>query len=105
MDTPKEQALAGAIQSLSTNQFSSIRAAAAAFAVDRRTLTRRLRGGLTHTKAAESLLLLSSEQEKLLIQWILDLERAGHPPNHTQIREFTELICQASGTSIHVGIN
>jgi hypothetical protein len=105
MDTPKEQAIAGAIQSLSTNQYSSIRAAAAAFDVDRRTLTRRLRGGLTHTQAAQPSLLLSPEQERLLIQWILDLERAGHPPSHVQIREFVELICQASGTSTKVGIN
>jgi hypothetical protein len=105
MDTPKEQAIAGAIQSLSTNQYPSIRAAAAAFDVDRRTLTRRLRGGLTHTQAAQPSLLLSPEQERLLIQWILDLERAGHPPSHVQIREFVELICQASGTSTKVGIN
>jgi hypothetical protein len=105
MSTPIEQALADAVRSLSTNQFTSIRAAAKYYAVDRTTLTRRLRGGLSHVEAAQPSLLLSTEQERLLVRWILDLERAGHPPNYTQIREFTELICQASGTSIHVGIN
>lgn len=55
--------------------------------VDRTTITRRLRGGLSHVEAAQPSLLLSTEQERLFVRWILDLERAENPPNHTQIRE------------------
>jgi DDE superfamily endonuclease/Tc5 transposase DNA-binding domain/helix-turn-helix, Psq domain len=105
MSIPREEQLTSAIQSLSTGEFSSIRAAAKAYGVNRNTLTRRMQGGLTQREAQAPNLLLSTEQEDLLVRWILDLERAGHPPNHTQIREFVVLICRASGGPDSVGVN
>lgn len=105
MSVPREEQLAGAIHSLSTGEYTSIRAAAKAYGVNRNTLTRRMEGGLSQSEAQQPYLLLSTEQEALLVRWILDLERVGHPPNHTQIREFALLICTASGGPTSIGIN
>jgi hypothetical protein len=105
MSISREQQLTDAVRSLSTNPNTSIRAIATSYGVSRDTLARRARGGLSHAQAHQTSLLLSSEQEELLVRWILDLERAGHPPNHTQIREFVALICRASGSPTNVGKN
>jgi hypothetical protein len=105
MASPFEEQINGALESIRTHQYPSIRAAAKAYGVNHRTLTRRLRGGLSYTQARQPQLLLSPEQEDLLVRWILDLERLGHPPNHTQIREFVVLICKAAGSSPTIGIN
>ena len=105
MASPFEEQINGALESIRTHQYPSIRAAAKAYGVNHRTLTRRLRGGLSYTQARQPQLLLSPEQEDLLVRWILDLERLGHPPNHTQIREFVVLIYKAAGSSPTIGIN
>ena len=100
-----EEQLNEAIESLTTRKYTSIRAAAKAYGVDRITLTRRLRGGRSAQEAHKSFFKLSPEQETLLIRWINDLEAAGHAPNHTRIREFVALICGISGDSTELGIN
>ena len=100
-----EEQLNEAIESLNTRKYTSIRAAAKAYGVDRITLTRRLHGGRSVQESHKPRLLLSTEQERLLTRWILDLDNAGHPPNHTQIREFIALISGISGGPTAVGIN
>jgi len=87
-----------AISDYENRRFTSIRSAAAANSVDRKTLTRRLNGGVSRAIAAEPKQLLSNEQEHRLVQWILDLEAQGHPPSFTQLREIVALIRGDSGS-------
>lgn len=105
MPTPLEEQLNGAIESLRTREHTSIRAAAKAYRVKRDTLTRRLCGGLSYTQARQQHLLLSIGQERLFIDWILSLEKLGHSPSRTQIREFVMLTCRASGGPTTIGMN
>jgi transposase-like protein len=51
MSIPREEQLAAAIHSLSTREYTSIRAAAKAHGVNRNTLTRRIQGGLSQSEA------------------------------------------------------
>lgn len=92
-----------AISDYENRRFTSIRSAAAANSVDRKTLTRRLNGGVSRAIAAEPKQLLSNEQEHRLVQWILDLEAQGHPPSFTQLRELVTLVQDDSGSTIRIG--
>jgi helix-turn-helix, Psq domain len=59
--SPFKEQINGALESIRTHQYPSIRAAAKAYGVNHRTLTRRLRGGLLYTQARQPQLLLSPE--------------------------------------------
>jgi helix-turn-helix, Psq domain len=55
-----EQAIQQVLQDLSTGKITSIRAAAAAYDVNRNTLSNRMKGMLTRTEVRQDQLLLSS---------------------------------------------
>ena len=101
----KEQALQDALDAYDRREYPSIRAAAKAFNVNHGTLARRINGGLSRQQAHEAEQLLSPDQERLLVRWILDLEVAGAPPTFAQVREFAGLVSQASGGPPSVGVN
>ena len=107
MTSNRETRLQDAIQGFLSNQYTSIRAAAAAAAndVDHTTVSRRLKGQLPRAHAREPQQLLSNQQEGLLKQWILDLEAQGHAPTFTAIRELAAIVSTNSGGPKKVGHN
>jgi hypothetical protein len=61
-----------------------LRAAEAAYGVSRRTLVRRVDGGLSRSRSHAHQQTLSPTQEDSLIQWILDLESQGYAPTYAE---------------------
>jgi Tc5 transposase DNA-binding domain len=86
----------------STRKYASIRAAAAAHCLSHATLARRLNDGRSCHTGHEPQQLLSTIQEDIVIQWVLNLERQGHAPSHSQLREMTVRISTHSGGPIKV---
>ncbi len=103
MPPVNEEAIQSAIEALSTGQATSLRAAATLYRVNRSTLTERLNGTPTRTEARQTQLLLSLQQEKDLLKWLLDMEALGYPLSHGQIREMASLFSSHSGGSIQCG--
>jgi len=77
MSLSKEVRTQTAVDAYLFRQYRSIREAAAAQDIDRKTLRRRIEGGLSRAIAREPQQLLSNEQEHQLKRWILDLEIVG----------------------------
>ena len=105
MISEKEQKIQDAVDAYSRGEYPSLRTLSAAYGVDRKTLTRRIRGGVTRQEAREEQQLLSSTQEDLLCRWIIDLDLAGAPPSFAQVREFAGLISKASDGPSLIGQN
>jgi Tc5 transposase DNA-binding domain/helix-turn-helix, Psq domain len=100
-----DEAVKAANKDLSEGTLPSIRAAAAVYSIPRTTLDRRLNDGLTRRESHSFQQLLSIEQEKRLVQWILDLEKQGHAPTHKQVREMALQISIHSGGPQTIGHN
>lgn len=103
MDTPFEVRIAAAMEELIGPEKPSFRAMEKKYDVSRRTLARRLEGGISTRIAHHSQQLLAIEQEKELVQWILTLEAEGHAPTHNTIREMVAQIAMESGRANCVG--
>jgi len=105
MTSRHEQAIQDALDAYDRREYPSIRATADAYHVSNATLARRIKGGRSRQQAREEQQLLSPDQERLLVRWILDLEVAGAPPTFAQVREFAGLISTASGGPSTIGVN
>src|SRR5665213_2091485 len=105
MSSLYEQRVLDALADLSNQTYTSIRAAAKAHDVHRSTLTRRMQGIPSKKIARQEQQLLSGQQEELLVNWIIDLDRTGHAPTHANIREMVALISRLSGGPDRVGEN
>lgn len=103
MANKDDSAVEAAVEYLNIETNSSIRAAAALYSISEATLRRRLKGGQSRQNARTPQQLLSPEQEDRLVQWILDLEKQGHPPTHAQLREMAQHISIFSGGPSHFG--
>ena len=77
--------------------FTSFKAAAKAYNVSQSTVRDRYHGKPTRQQGHAHRQLLSPVQEKLLVQWALDLELCGQAPTHTQLKTMASVISQASG--------
>jgi hypothetical protein len=100
-----EQAFEQAIEDLEKGVFDTIAAAARAYNLDRTTLSRRIKGTTKRSAAHSEQQALSPEQEKLLAQWILQLEDTGHAVGHAQVKEMAVQILRFSGKSHAIGKN
>ena len=83
-----------AIDALNSHQFTSRRAAARHFGVNRDTLGRRMNGTLSRQQAHENEQSLSSEEEQLLLAWIQTEDLAGTPPTYARIRAMANKMYQ-----------
>jgi Tc5 transposase DNA-binding domain/DDE superfamily endonuclease len=99
----RERALLYAIQDLKNNVFSSERAAARHYGVNRNTLSNRLHGLATRRESRQNLQRLTPEQEEYLVEWVLDLDTGGESPSHQRLREMTSLILLLSGDDQPLG--
>ena len=87
-----EERLQSAISAFQKQEFDSVRAAANAFKVSDRTLSRRLAGGLSRAQATEITQILSNAEEKTLVRWISRYTYAGSPVTPALLLELAELI-------------
>lgn len=93
------------LTALHNNEFPSAAAAARAYNLCERLVRRRALRNVTRQEARVEQQLLSLEQERLLVQWILDEERRGFAPTHARIRDFASRILQLNGGQKSVGHN
>lgn len=88
----REQRLQDAISAFRNKEFDSVRAAANAFDISDRTLSRRLAGGLSRAQATEMTQILSNAEEKTLVRWVSRYTCAGSPITSALLLEMAELI-------------
>jgi transposase len=93
----KEGRLALSNQAFQTKQISSYRKAAKLYNVPRSTLTRRVNGSLPQAAANAQKRKLHPTEEQSLVQWILDLDRRGFPPQIIDVRRMADNLLAARG--------
>ena len=103
MHSNLEAVIQHAIEAASASPATSVRKIAAAYGVNRCTLTNRMNGGISKSDARAAQQLLSPEQEEKLAEWILTLEADGHAPTRTTVRGTAAHISAISGGSSTIG--
>src|SRR6266496_5331777 len=81
-----------AIKAFKNKEFPSERATAVHFKVHPATLNRRLNGGKSVAESREPYQLLSIPEETVLVQWITQLTKCGHPIRYSFLREVAQEI-------------
>ena len=81
-----------AMHAYQQNQFRSLRATALAFNVPAKTLARRIKGTPSRIDSTPPNRKLTSTEETTLVEWILDMDTRGMPPNQVYIRQMAELV-------------
>jgi len=97
-----------AIDALDSYQFTSRRAAALHFGVNKDTLGRRRNGLLSRQQAHENEQSLSPKEEQLLLAWIQAEDLAGAPPTYARIRAMANKMYQhqtAPPRTLNIGKN
>jgi hypothetical protein len=87
-----EERVQTAILVYRNQEYKSVRAAAAAFSVSHRTLSRRLAGGLSRAQATEMTQILSNAEEKTLVRWISRYTYTESPITPALLIKLAELI-------------
>jgi DDE superfamily endonuclease len=93
----KEQSIQRALNDLDLGLFSSIRKAAAYYHVPKSTLAYRRQGRDSIAALDRTSQRLSKEEEKVLVQYIRDLQRQNQCPNRAQIRCIIQKMLQEKG--------
>ena len=86
-----------AIASYCNNLTKSIRALAKTFDVPQTTLHKRICGIQPRSETASVNHKLSAVEEQSLVQWILDLDRRGFPPQVIDVRRMADALLAARG--------
>jgi hypothetical protein len=86
-----------ATYALKSKQIQSQRKAAELYTIPRTTLRRRLRGIQPKHATTPVNLKLSPVEEQSLVQWILDLNRRGFPPNIIDVRRMADVLLAGRG--------
>ena len=91
-EATNREKLAKAIAGLEDGTYKTSYEAAKDTGASRRTLDRRLKGGLTRQQARELDQALSTDEERALAHWIRQLSATGHPVTHPFLCELAEEI-------------
>jgi len=91
----QEGRIALAISALKKNQFQSVRQAAAAYKVDRKTLDRRLAGTTSRRDCEANSKRLTKQEEVVIVQHILDLDSRGFAPKLVFLRDMANQLLAA----------
>jgi DDE superfamily endonuclease/Tc5 transposase DNA-binding domain len=81
-----------AVLGVQSGLYKSSYEAAKQLGLDRKTVTRRVNGGLSRSQARQQQQKLSYTQEKVLLKWIKDLTISGYLPGHRLLKEIAEEI-------------
>ena len=82
---------------IQNNQFSSVRKATKSYDVPRTTLRHRIEGSLSIAESNSQKRKLKLSEEQALVQWILDLDRRGFPPQIIDVRRMADTLLTARG--------
>jgi hypothetical protein len=93
----KEGQIALALASYQSNTRQSLRALARAYSVPRSTLQTRLQGVRPKSEITSVNQKLHPTEEQSLVQWILDLDRRGFPPQIIDVRRMADNLLAARG--------
>ena len=88
----KNERVEAALKEYREKKFESVAAAAEAHEVPESTLRARVKGRKSRAEAKEKMQLLAKAEEDTLVQWILDVSKAGYPPHKPQVQEMAEQI-------------
>lgn len=99
----RERAIEAALRDLNEGKYTSTRAAAKAYGLGKSTLQGRVNGTQSPVVAHQHQQRMSPEQEKYLIQWILEMDTYGYPPSVSRTREMASRILQENGDQSPVG--
>ena len=94
---PRELAIQNAIADLNSGVFKSERAAASWHKIPRSTLQGRRAGQQPHAIAHQNQQRLTLEQERFLVEWILEEDSRAQPPSHPRVREMATRILHMNG--------
>ena len=86
-----------AISALNTNQIQTERRAAATFEVSRATLHRRRAGRPARRDCQPNSRKFTQAEEKVIVQYILDLDRRGFAPTYAAVRDMADKLLAARG--------
>ncbi|KAI0996446.1 hypothetical protein K3495_g11735, partial [Podosphaera aphanis] len=93
----RETAINSAINDLNARIFLSQRAAAKEYKIPESTLRSRMKGRTNSQLSHQFQQRLTKEQEKMLVEWILDLDARGYPPFFHRAREMASQIMLMNG--------
>jgi hypothetical protein len=93
----KEGRLALSMQAIQTRQVSSLRQAVRLYDIPRTTLRDRVKGALPQAASNAQKRKLHLLEEQSLVQWILDLDRRGFPPQLIDVQRMADHILAARG--------
>jgi hypothetical protein len=88
-----------AIQAIKQGHLKSIRQAAASYDIPRATIQRRIHGMTTQRDSTPNSQKLTPYEESALIQYILDLDSRGFPPQPQAVQEIADLLLSKRGES------
>jgi hypothetical protein len=94
---PREVAIQAAISDLISGVYTSQRKAAKAWGVPRSTLQERINGRQPNAIAHSNQQRLTPEQERFLVEWILEEDSRAQPPSHPRVREMATRILHMNG--------
>jgi hypothetical protein len=92
-----EGRLSLAIDTIQKNRLSTATRAATLYTIPRTTLLRRLQSALPKATANAQKRRLSPIEEQSLVQWILDLDRRGFPPQVIDVRRMADALLAGRG--------
>ena len=96
----REGRISLAIVSYQNNPCQAVRALAAAYDVPESTLRTRLRGTQPRSETVSVNRKLSAVEEQSLVQWILDLDRRGFPPQVIDVRRMADALLAGRGQDL-----
>ena len=99
----RETAINSAINDLSAGIFLSQRAAAKEYKIPESTLRGRIKGRTNSQLSHQFQQRLTKEQEKMLVEWIFDLDARGYLPSFPRAREMASQIMLMNGDQNPVG--
>ena len=93
----QEGRLAISKQSIQNNQVLSFRKAAKLYSVPRTSLKRRVDGSVPIAQSNAKKRKLQPTEEQALVQWILNLNQRGFPPQIIDVRRMADTLLTARG--------
>lgn len=105
MPSAKDNEVLAAIDGWNAGLYSSKRAAARAHGVNHRTMLNRMAGVPSRHHGHSNQQTLSIPQEEFLVQWILQLEKEGHPPRQATVKDMATQIRRIAGETPTIGNN
>ena len=94
----KEGRLIAAVNAYKSGQITSIRAGSRLYRVGHETLRQRVNGTPARADTPANNRIFKDFEERILLEWILDLSERGFPPRKWMVRDTANLLLKNRGT-------